>query len=279
MTRNNEERFAAPAAESDVAAVSQMNDLKFVVPTEIVDLPSEGRFYPEGHPLYGKTTVEMKQMSTPEEDILSNSSYIKKGVVLDRLLESLLIDRSINIGSLLLGDKNKLLHAARIEGYGTEYKALVGCVACLEQGEWNYDLSQAEERTATAIEEEFGFKYSSQGTFLITLPKTKAVVECKFLTGKEEDSVQKIIEQHKKHNLKANPTRELYRKIIVSVNGKEELVRQLIESIPIQDSKFLKREYKKRVPNVKMAGEYTCPNCDYEDVREVPFTTEFFWPK
>jgi len=60
-----------------------MSDNKF--PSEIIDLPSEGKLYPEGHPLKeGK--VEVKYMTAKEEDILTSQNLIKKGVVIDRFI-------------------------------------------------------------------------------------------------------------------------------------------------------------------------------------------------
>jgi hypothetical protein len=92
---------------------------EFNLPTEMVELPSKGLAYPEGHPLReGK--VEVKYMTAKEEDILTNQSYIEKGTVLDKLLESVVVSK-INIKDLIIGDKNALLIATRILGYGKDY--------------------------------------------------------------------------------------------------------------------------------------------------------------
>ncbi len=92
---------------------------KFKFPTEIVELPSKGLLYPEGHPL-SSGTVEMKYMTAKEEDILTNMSYIKQGVVIDKLLQSLLVT-SFPYDDLLIGDKNAIMVAARVLGYGKDY--------------------------------------------------------------------------------------------------------------------------------------------------------------
>ena len=49
--------------------------MEFSLPTETIELPSKGKFYPEGHPL-ASGTVEMKYMTAKEEDILTNQNYI-----------------------------------------------------------------------------------------------------------------------------------------------------------------------------------------------------------
>ena len=98
-----------------------MEENKFSFPTEVVDLPSKGLVYPETSPL-SSGKVEMKYMTAKEEDILTNQAYIQKGVVLDKLLESLIVTKGINVKDLIVGDKNALFVAARVLGYGKDYK-------------------------------------------------------------------------------------------------------------------------------------------------------------
>ena len=89
-------------------------------PSEMIDLPSEGKLYPEGHPLKdGK--IEIKYMTAKEEDILTSQNLIKKGVVIDRLLDSLILTNGVKQGDMVLGDKNAVMVAARILAYGPEY--------------------------------------------------------------------------------------------------------------------------------------------------------------
>ena len=81
---------------------------KFDFPTEIVDLPSGGKMYTEGHPL-SKGTVEIKYMTAKEEDILASQNLIRKGVVLDKLFESVVVEEGLDIGDIFIGDKNAIL--------------------------------------------------------------------------------------------------------------------------------------------------------------------------
>ena len=55
---------------------------------ETIKLPSKGLVYPIDNPL-SSGEVEIKYMTAKEEDILTNTNYIDKGIVLDKLLESL----------------------------------------------------------------------------------------------------------------------------------------------------------------------------------------------
>ena len=111
--RNNDERTGA-VQQTDSPAPAQTqkglsNNLSFVAPTEFVEIPSRGKFYPQGHPLHGKQTVEIKHMTAKEEDILTSQTLLKKGVALDRFLQSVMLDKSIDISTLLVGDKNALI--------------------------------------------------------------------------------------------------------------------------------------------------------------------------
>ena len=89
-------------------------------PTEIIDLPSKGKVYPQGHPL-SKGTIEIKYMTAKEEDILASQNLIRKGVVLDKLFESVVVQEGVQTGDILIGDKNAILLATRILGYGAQY--------------------------------------------------------------------------------------------------------------------------------------------------------------
>ena len=90
-------------------------------PTEMVDLPSQGYFYFDGHPL-SSGKIEIKYMTAKEEDILTSQNLIQQGTVIDKLLESLIVDKSVKLDDLLIGDKNAIMVAARILGYGKEYE-------------------------------------------------------------------------------------------------------------------------------------------------------------
>ena len=108
-SRNNQQRLGNTDA-SDVNSETENNNnqLSFSVPTEFVDLPSKGIYYPEGHALHGVESVEIKHMTAKEEDILASESLIRKGIAIDRMLQSLLIDNNLKVKDLLVGDKNAL---------------------------------------------------------------------------------------------------------------------------------------------------------------------------
>ena len=123
--RNNQNRLAGPPGPSPAShhvPVAVHPSLSYSVPTEFVELPSKGMFYPEGHPLAGQETIEIKFMTAREEDILASEALIKNGLVLERLLESIMVDSNIDPKSLLIGDRNAIMVAARISAFGQEYE-------------------------------------------------------------------------------------------------------------------------------------------------------------
>jgi hypothetical protein len=238
---------------------------EFKLPTEVVELPSKGLLYPEDSEL-AKGTVEIKYMTAKEEDILTNQSYIKNGTVLDKLLKSLIVSK-INFDDLLIGDKNAIMIAARILGYGSEYS-----FDYLGESH-TVDLSQMENKP---LKEEL-FK-DRKNEFLFTLPKSGNVVTFKILTHKDEQDISRELEGLKKINKDASPelsTRLKY--IITSVNGDYERksVREFVDGYLLaQDSRAL-REYIKEVqPDVDLTF---FP--DGSDIRiNIPIGVSFFWP-
>jgi hypothetical protein len=269
--RNNEERTKAPA-EPDTAEVA--SDLSFPSPTEFVDLPSGGRFYPEGSSLHGKESLELRFMTAKEEDILTNKSLLKKGVAIDRLLSALIVDKSVSVDDLLVGDKNALLIAVRISAYGAEYKTQIVCPGCGTKFENNFNLAEIE-RKEPAVD------LQPSGTFDLTLPKTKAVVTCRLLTGKDEKALTLMVEGKKKHKLPETPLLDQLRLMIVSVNGSADkgAIYRFVESLPAFDSHFLRAEYVKAIPDVKTEFFISCPECENESEVTMPLAAEFFWPR
>ena len=145
MSRNKNRTGGASQPDTAVPpALSQGagdGGFSFVVPTEFVELPSEGRFYPESHPLHNQDVIEIKQMTAKEEDILTSQTLLKQGVALDRLLQSLIVDKRINPASLLSGDRSAIIVAARRSGYGSVYESQMNCPSCGTKQEFSFNLN------------------------------------------------------------------------------------------------------------------------------------------
>ena len=244
-----------------------MADYKF--PTEMVELPSKGYFYFEGHPL-SSGKVEVKYMTAKEEDILTSQNLIQQGLVIDKLLESLIVDKSINVDDMLIGDKNAIMVAARILGYGKEYEFEYDGV------EQSVDLSKLE-----PIDLDFSKFTKGQNEFSFELPNSKRTVTFKLLSGNDEKTISAEIEARKKINkdVSVELTTRL-KQMILSVDGKTEksYINNFVENEFLSRDSYALREYLVDItPDVDMSIKIT--NSTGKEVEvAVPITVRFFWP-
>jgi len=242
-----------------------MEESKFKMPTETVDLPSKGLLYPEGSEL-AKGVVEMKYMTAKEEDILTNQTYIKNGTVLDKLIKSLIVSKII-YDDLLVGDKNAIMVAARILGYGSDYTFEYNGESQL------VDLSQIENKPLK--EELFSPRVNE---FSFTLPHSKNSITFKLLTHKDEQDINRELEGLKKINKDADPslsTRLKY--MITSVEGERERkdIREFVDNYLLaKDSRAL-REY---VRGIQPDVDLTFFPDGTSDRINIPIGISFFWP-
>jgi len=237
-----------------------MSEFKF--PTEQVELPSKGLVYPPDSPLRsGK--VEMKYMTAKEEDILSNQNLIEKGTVLEKLLDSLLQGK-VDTSSLVTGDKNAIFIAARVLGYGKEYKF------SYNDKEVTVDLSTVEPKPFDeSIVDDNGF-------IEFTLPKSEVKVKFKILTDKEEDKLSKDIKSLSKFNNGGGEVTTRLKHQIVSINdddNKSEIKNFIDNYMLAQDSRALRNYIKEISPDIDMSHTL-------EDGNEIqiPIGIGFFWP-
>ena len=205
MSRNNEERFGAaeaslppPVMQPETATSEQT--FSFVVPTEFVELPSKGWFYPEDHPLHNQESIEIRYMTAKDEDTLTSSALLKKGIALDRLLQNVIVDKRIQVDDLLVGDKNAILVASRISGYGRAYDVKMTCSTCFETSEYQFDLAELNMSYDSDLEEN-GVTLLSNNTFLLTLPRTNVEVALRLITGADEKALTRLAQKRKKSNL------------------------------------------------------------------------------
>ena len=246
-----------------------MAEQKF--PSEVIDLPSEGRLYPEGHPCKdGK--IEIKYMTAKEEDILTSANLIKKGVVIDRLLDSLIVTSGVKCQDLIIGDKNAVMVAARILAYGPEYVCEIDNPATGGKSEQTFNLADCPfKELDDSIDENL---------FECELPISKQKIKFSVLTGKEEVLIAKDIKASQKIGTGISPeltTRLRY--IIKEVDGDNSpaVINQTALNILARDSMFLREELTKVSPDIELSQEIEIGG---ETVTvDIPMTVGFFWPE
>lgn len=240
-----------------------MSDFK--LPTEIIELPSQGKLYSPDSPL-AEGKIEMKYMTAKEEDILTNQSYIRDGVVLDKLLQSLIVTK-FNYSDLLIGDKNAIMIAARILGYGKDYKFIYG------GEEQTIDLAQIDplplnEEVINASSNEFSF----------TLPNSGNIVTFKLLTHSDEKKIEQELKGLSKLSKTNTPTVTTRLKHqITSINGEEDKakIRDFVDNYLLaQDSRALRERIKELGPDIDLTF---FPEGSDRRV-DIPIGISFFWP-
>ena len=238
---------------------------EFKLPTETVELPSKGLLYPEGSEL-AKGVVEMSYMTAKHEDILTNQSYIKNGTVLDKLMKALIVS-PINYDELLIGDKNAIMVAARVLGYGKDYSF------DYDGESHTVDLSQLEN---LPLKPEIESRKANEFEFV--LPHSGNRVTFRFLTHKDEQDINRELEGLKKINKEASSdltTRLKY--IITSVEGAREKkdIRDFVDNYLLaKDSRALREYIKNLQPDVDLTF---FPSDDGVGVN-IPIGVSFFWP-
>jgi hypothetical protein len=269
-----------------------MNEKRFDFPTEVIELPSKGLLYPEGHPLR-KGYIEIKRMTAREEDILASQSLIRKGVVLDKLFESIVVEPGVNINDIFIGDKNAILLATRVLGYGPSYEVEITDPFTLEQQKVNVDLSQVKTRDfdESIINDENRYKYK--------LPNSGVELEFKLLTHGDEVEINKEIQAlerlSKKMPIKGDENRPIGQKrdtasfdvttrlkyMILSVDGNSDrgyITKWVQNQFLALDTKAFRKYVKNLSPDMDMKFEFTSDITDEKEVLDIPFGVSFFYP-
>ena len=279
MSRNRDRTGVETTPQQAEVPINQMMNneqpFSFVVPTEFVELPSKGRFYPPGHPLHNQEAIEVKQMTAKEEDILTSRSLLKQGVAIDRVLQSIVMDPRIDVSSLLVGDRNAIVVSCRVSGYGSDYTTKITCPACEAKNEYTFDLNEAVVKNG----ELDNVTDNGDGTFNAVLPKSNLSVNFRLLTGRDEKFLAQGQTTKNKNKADRMITTQL-RGILVSANDNDtpEALNYVANNLPSMDSKYLRDAYKTTQPNIDLTQHYQCDECDHEVEMEVPLTADFFWP-
>ena len=249
--------------------------LSFVVPTEEVFLPSQGKYYPKSSPLHGMEKVEIKHMTAKEEDLLANQNPMDQEFkVYDKLIDSLLTDPQLSASSFLEEDKVAILLAARITGYGKDYETPVYCQNCKKQTKYTFDLSCID-----FSQPKFESEYDAENNvFLATLPKTQITVKLMPMTNAIEKELEQEKKQKEKYNLPYNKTLSLINKVVISANDitDKSQISKLSEVLPAIDAKYLLEFSNSSRPFLSTRQSVECSECKNITEQEAPISWAFF---
>jgi hypothetical protein len=265
-----------PGIQTVTAADRVKADFGLDIPVETVPLPSGGMVYPEGSPLHGRETVEIRAMTTREEDILMSRALLKKGTVISELIKSCVVDRSIDPLDMLTGDRSALMVAVRITGYGPEYETEVTCPECETKFQCTFDLASLPIQRLQIEPYE-----KNANVFQFMLPYSKKLVLFKFLTGRDEEEITATAAKKKKMQLGGDNT--------VTANLMQQLLKvgdvtdrariaNFVRSMPARDSLALRNYIRDNEPGIVMRQDVTCSNCAHTEETSMPIGVSFLWP-
>ena len=249
-----------------------MEQTKFNLPTENVELPSKGLLYPVENPL-SSGIIEMKYMTAKEEDILSNQNYIRQGVVFDKLLSSLIVSK-INYDDLTIGDKNAVLIAARVLGYGKDYQIKYAHPVTGEDEIITVDLAEIKNK-----EVDYSL-FNNANEFTFTLPQSKNEITFKILTHKDERQIEDELKGLKKVNLSAEVTTRL-KQSVIAVNGSREKkdIRDFVDNFLLASDAKALREYMRTVsPDLDLTFTFVGSDGYTQEGVDLPLGVSFFYP-
>ena len=251
-------------------------DFGWEVPVESVPLPSSGILYSDNSALKNKETVQIKAMTALEEDILASQAYIKDGTVIDKLIQSCLINKSINASDLVLGDRNSLMVAIRVTGYGGDYNITSKCNDCGHKNNVIVDLTDLPLKRIKIPPVREGLNL-----FEFKLPVTKKLVHFKFLDGHAEKESEAINKKYKELGIhKQDDVTSYLERVIVSIDGIEDKnkITHFVKNMPALDSRKLRQHIKSNEPGIDMKWDFKCEKCSNDNKIALPITPEFFWP-
>jgi hypothetical protein len=247
------------------------------VPHEVFELPSKGHFYSEGSPL-SAGTIKIKYMTAQEEDILSSEKLIKKGVVLDYLLDKLIVTPNVSVEDLLVTDKNALFIYARKLAYGSDFVGKVKCPECGAENELSFDLDQV-----GFVDFDFSKYTKGSNEFDFTFPISKKSVKFKLLDGADEKAIreelQAIIRFDKSGKSPEITTR--LKKMITSVEGNTDkvFIKNFVDNLPSRDSLAFRKHISTHTPSLDLTFNFVCEECGHAEELPLPIDVNFFWPQ
>ena len=280
--RNNLDRLGvehpAPTTEEPLEAIqtkANNEDFSFIISKHLIELPSGGEFYPEGHPLREKPVIEIREMTAKEEDILTNQSYAKDGTLIDRFLSSIIVAPKINVKELLPGDKSALMLWSRIHSLGEEYEAGVACPSCGDSSQRSFNLTEVI-KTFTSTAQE-GCEKVSDVEFTYTLPRTKASVQFKIYVPDIQKKLEDKIKKYEQYNIQHSKTAEELALVTTSIAGRTENLAKIYEQLPAADIRALKKVIKDLTPSAELMHDFECSSCGFSQELHIPLGVNFFF--
>jgi hypothetical protein len=248
----------------------------FDFPTQVISLPSEGKVYPESNPL-SKGTLEIKYMTAREEDILADRNLINKGIVLQKLLESVVVQPGVNVDDLVIGDINAVYLATRMLGYGPDYDVEITDPFSGEKQKVTIDLSKIQTKDV-----DFD-RLTPQNRYELTLPVSKKKLIVRLLTHKDEKDISQetqAMERLTKGKSVGADVTTRFKYMIVEVDGNSDrgFINKFVPNMLAGDTKALRNFFKELSPDLNMKYDFVSEITGESEALDIPFGISFFYP-
>jgi len=248
----------------------------FEFPTQVISLPSEGKVYAESNPL-SKGTLEIKYMTAREEDILADRNLINKGIVLQKLLESVVVQPGVNVDDLVIGDINAVYLATRMLGYGAEYDIEVTDPFSGEKQKVTIDLSKLQTKDINLD------ILNAQNRYELTLPVSKKKLIVKLLTHKDEKDINQEIqamERLTKGKSVGTDVTTRFKYMILDIDGNSDrgFINKFVPNMLAGDTKALRNFFKEISPDMNMTFDFVSEVTGDTEALDIPFGISFFYP-
>ena len=278
MSKENSPAYGPSAAQPGMPTRNIMReDFGWEVPVETVPLPTRGIIYPGTSFFAGKETIDIRAMTAREEDILTSRAFLKKGTVVNELIKSCMSDRGADPNDLIAGDRNALMVAIRITGYGSEYRVEATCPKCGHNGPQTFDLGNLGIKRL-----EVEPVMPGENLFAFDLPVTKKRIHFKLLSGRDQDEISTQVSKMKTLMPDAadtSVTSYLDRAIVrVGDITDKTKISMFVRNMPAQDSRMLRKHIRNIEPGVDMSNDIECSSCGEASRVDMPLGSSFFWP-
>lgn len=255
---------------------TQQTAAGFEFPTQVISLPSEGKVYAESNPL-SKGTLEIKYMTAREEDILADRNLINKGIVLQKLLESVVVQPGVNVDDLVIGDINAVYLATRMLGYGAEYDIEVTDPFSGEKQKVTIDLSKLQTKDINLD------ILNAQNRYELTLPVSKKKLIVKLLTHKDEKDINQEIqamERLTKGKSVGTDVTTRFKYMILDIDGNSDrgFINKFVPNMLAGDTKALRNFFKEISPDMNMTFDFVSEVTGDTEALDIPFGISFFYP-
>ena len=236
----------------------------FNLPHDVVKLPTQGVFYKSK-----KSSVKVGYLTANDENYLMSNNN-KEHIVMS-LLRNKLYEHDLRPEELLESDVEAVLLFLRNSSFGPEYKLNLIDPKTNKLFEHTEIIDNLSLKETTVVPD-------SNGLFTTTLPKTGVSVKLKPITFYETVEMDKIIEKYPKGITAPIITNRLTKEII-SVDGNEDIgyISQFVSTLPIMDSKYIKKFLKDNVPQIDLKRQTYAPSGELVTF-SVSFGVDFFRP-